>query len=98
MIDEKDVLQRVDSALRQHPHLRTAAIRTAKSGDRVILEGDVETFFEKQMAQEAVRYIDGIPQIDNQLVVRRRLPSSPHAVKPHPVASYPARVDAPAAY
>lgn len=79
MIDEKDVLQRVDSALRKHPHLRTAAIRTAQLDDRVILEGDVETFFEKQMAQEAVRYIDGIPRIDNQLVVRRPPPIPNHS-------------------
>lgn len=93
MIDEKDVLQRVDSALRKHPHLRTAAIRTARQGDRVVLEGDVESFFEKQMAQEAVRYIDGIPQIDNQLVVRKPLPSPLHATTPHP-----ARIETSAAY
>jgi osmotically-inducible protein OsmY len=70
MLNEQDVLQRVDSALRAHPHLRSTAIRTSRVGDRVVLNGDVTSFFEKQMAQEAVRYVDGVPQIDNQLVVK----------------------------
>jgi osmotically-inducible protein OsmY len=74
MADQTDVLRRVDSALREHPHLRSVAIQTSRqcgiNGEWVILDGAVDSFFEKQMAQEAVRYVEGIPQIDNRLIVR----------------------------
>lgn len=77
MADQKDVLRRIDSALREHPHLRSVAIQTSRqsglNGECVVLDGAVDSFFEKQMAQEAVRYIEGIPQIDNRLIVRAAL-------------------------
>jgi osmotically-inducible protein OsmY len=77
MIEQDDVIQRVDSALRAHPHLRAATIRLIPTGDSMVLEGDVDSFFEKQMAQEAVRWIDGVPRIDNRLVVRPAYVSTP---------------------
>jgi osmotically-inducible protein OsmY len=36
---------------------------------RVTIHGTVQTFFEKQMAQEALRNINGIESIENQLKV-----------------------------
>ena len=76
MIESSDVLQRVDSALRAHPHLRSALIASRHTGDRVVLEGAVDSFFLKQMAQEAVREVAGPSRIDNQLRVRGSAPET----------------------
>jgi osmotically-inducible protein OsmY len=35
----------------------------------VVLKGSVRSFFQKQMAQEAIRRIDGVQMIDNMLEV-----------------------------
>ena len=72
MIDDTDVLRRVDTALRQHPHLRSALIAPRQAEDRVVLEGSVDSFFLKQMAQEAIRPIAGNQRIDNRLQVQTR--------------------------
>jgi osmotically-inducible protein OsmY len=36
---------------------------------RVVLKGVVRSFFQKQMAQEALRRVDGVEQIFNELEV-----------------------------
>ena len=38
----------------------------------VRLEGPVDSFFQKQMAQEALRRVDGVEQIENRLKVKWR--------------------------
>lgn len=60
---------RVDSAIRQHPHLRGLQIEPLTDGRNVVLKGTVQSFFLKQMAQEAVRSIEGADAVDNQLEV-----------------------------
>lgn len=60
---------RVDSALREHPHLRGIGIQPLTDGDNVILSGTVRSYFLKQMAQEAVRGIAGADKVDNQIKV-----------------------------
>jgi osmotically-inducible protein OsmY len=41
----------------------------AADGGRIVLSGKVGTYFQKQMAQEVVRRIEGVEQIDNCLEV-----------------------------
>jgi len=36
---------------------------------RLTIQGSVQSFFEKQIAQEALRKIDGVTSIENQLEV-----------------------------
>jgi osmotically-inducible protein OsmY len=38
----------------------------------VVLKGVVHSYFQKQMAQEAVRHVDGVQHIDNELEVTWR--------------------------
>ena len=52
-----------------HPHLKSERVHITTNKGRVTLKGQVKTFFEKQMAQEAVRGIDGVDQVDNELEV-----------------------------
>lgn len=69
MRNQNDILTRVDTALKTHPHLRRVLVKSQQQNDRVVLSGSVNTFFQKQMAQEALRNIPGVEEIDNQLDV-----------------------------
>ena len=52
--------QQAQQAVIHHPHLRQRQVRLQSAGQgKVTLEGSVESYFEKQMAQEALRNIDG---------------------------------------
>ncbi|MEM7782444.1 MAG: BON domain-containing protein [Planctomycetota bacterium] len=66
------VHQQLYNAIFHSPHLNHRKMRVTSEPGKVILEGQVETFFEKQMAQEALRKIDGIGVIQNQLQVSNR--------------------------
>jgi hypothetical protein len=61
------------AALRQtmahHPHLKRRRIGLRREESRVTLEGCVHSYFEKQLAQEAVRAHVREREIRNDLVV-----------------------------
>lgn len=59
----------VSLALEQNPHLIGRKLRFESSDGRIILRGVVNSYFQKQMAQEALRGMDGVELIDNQLEV-----------------------------
>ncbi|MEQ8846314.1 BON domain-containing protein [Botrimarina sp.] len=59
----------VHNALQSSPYVAGARVRVEAGEGRVRLHGDVGTFFEKQMAQEVVRRIDGVQQVENLLQV-----------------------------
>lgn len=61
--------QRVYSALEQNPHLARRNLHCENHEGRVTLRGVVDSYYQKQMAQEALRRIDGVSQISNELVV-----------------------------
>lgn len=60
---------RVLTALERNPHVRKRNLRFETDQGRVILRGVVGTYYQKQMAQEALRHIDGIHEIANELEV-----------------------------
>ncbi len=62
-------VDRLDHALNSSPHLNGRKLRLETSSGIVVLRGRVNTYFQKQMAQEALRRVDGVQQIDNQLEV-----------------------------
>ncbi|MEO0530499.1 MAG: BON domain-containing protein [Planctomycetota bacterium] len=59
----------VSTAIHASPYIGDARVRIEAGEGRVRLHGDVGTFFEKQMAQEVVRRIDGVEQVENLLQV-----------------------------
>jgi hypothetical protein len=59
----------VASALQKSPHLLGQNLRSDTRDGHVVLHGSVKSYFHKQMAQEAIRRIDGVRQIANELVV-----------------------------
>ncbi len=60
---------RVMSALDQNPYLSRRNLRFETQDGRVILRGVVDTFFQKQMAQESLKTVEGINEISNELEV-----------------------------
>ncbi|QDT68608.1 BON domain protein [Planctomycetes bacterium MalM25] len=59
----------VSEALEASPYITGRRLRIEAGDGRVRLRGDVGTFFEKQMAQEVVRRIDGVELVENHLQV-----------------------------
>jgi osmotically-inducible protein OsmY len=72
MIDIPPLDDRVLTALERNPYLSHRNLRFETSSGRVTLKGVVTTYFQKQMAQEAIRYVDGVSEIANELEVCSR--------------------------
>ncbi len=60
---------KIQSIVFHDPHLNARKMRFASRGGQVVINGQVKSFFEKQMAQEAVKRIDGVQSVVNQLEV-----------------------------
>ncbi|MCA9151425.1 MAG: BON domain-containing protein [Planctomycetales bacterium] len=61
---------RVTEALELSPYMtRSKDVRCEAADGRVTIRGEVSSFFQKQMATEALRKLRGIHEIDNQLQV-----------------------------
>jgi osmotically-inducible protein OsmY len=66
---ENSLAQRLTSALDSNPHFNGRTLRFETDGSRVVMQGVVKTYFQKQMAQEAVRRVAGVEQVENCLEV-----------------------------
>ena len=65
----RPLFERIYDALTTNPHVPSHKVRVEAADGRVVLKGSVDSFFQKQMAQEAIRRIDGVQRIDNLLEV-----------------------------
>ncbi len=61
--------EHIEAVIVGSPFINHRHVKTTMVDGNVRLEGRVETFFEKQMAQEAIRAVCGNGLIDNRLVV-----------------------------
>lgn len=61
--------ERVDTAIQRNPHLIGHIVRIEMRAGRVVLSGVVPSYYQKQIAQEVVRSVDGVEQVENQLQV-----------------------------
>lgn len=73
MIDQSEkspaLEQKIHTAIESSPFISQKNLRFETQQGRVILRGEVRSYFHKQMAQEAVRGLDGVKAIENQLEV-----------------------------
>jgi osmotically-inducible protein OsmY len=60
---------KVRAALEQNPHLAGRSLRFEAEGGRVTLRGTVRSYYQKQMAQEALREVVGGAEIYNEIEV-----------------------------
>lgn len=61
--------ERIDQALQTNPYVNGRKLRIETEGSRVVLQGSVQSYFQKQMAQELLKRVEGVEQIDNCLEV-----------------------------
>jgi len=65
----RPLADRIDSAILGNPHLMGLTVRIEMRAGRVVLNGVVPSYYQKQIAQEVVRRVEGVQQVDNQLQV-----------------------------
>ncbi len=68
MVDSQ-LVDRARSALESSPHLARKQFRLEARQGRIILRGTVASYYQKQMAQETLRKLDGVDEIENHLQV-----------------------------
>ncbi len=70
VVEQNKSLDRlVETAIESSPFVRRRKLRFETHDGRVVLRGRVGTYYQKQMAQEAVRGVAGVLAIENQLEV-----------------------------
>lgn len=60
---------RVQTAISTNPYLAGRNLRFETESGHVRLRGVVQSYFQKQMAQEALRHVQGVDSIENELEV-----------------------------
>lgn len=60
---------RVSLVLERNPYLPRRNLRCEAAEGRVVLRGVVRSYYQKQMAQEMLKNVDGVNEIENQLEV-----------------------------
>ena len=64
--------ERIKLAVVESPYFSGCGLRVKAKEDCVVVEGIVDTYFHKQMAQETLLRVDGVRRIDNRLRVALR--------------------------
>ena len=68
-IEDPALQQQVQNAIVGSPYLSQNNLQCETESGRVVLRGKVGSFFQKQMAQEVVRTVEGVERVDNCLEV-----------------------------
>jgi osmotically-inducible protein OsmY len=63
------LVDRARTALARSPHLARKQVRLVADQGRLVLHGVVGSYYLKQVAQETLRKVDGVEQIENLLEV-----------------------------
>jgi osmotically-inducible protein OsmY len=70
MSDPTSLLEnRIDSAIQGNPQLTGRICHVEMRPGRIVLRGVVRSYYQKQVAQEVVRQVDGVERIENHLEV-----------------------------
>ena len=69
MQKRENLQKQVELILSNNPYLAQRKLKLETERGRVILRGVVNSFFQKQMAQEALRHVEGVEKIENYLEV-----------------------------
>ena len=60
---------RIFTAISRNSQLAGRNLRFESHEGRVRLRGEVPSYYQKQLFQETIRYLDGVEQIENELRV-----------------------------
>lgn len=68
-LSSKELQTRVNVALKDCPHTLGEHVMGTNEEGVIVLQGRVETFYHKQVAQELLRKVDGVERVVNLLEV-----------------------------
>jgi osmotically-inducible protein OsmY len=68
--DQEAVARRAEALLQHHSYLTLRNISCAAHGNTLILRGCLPTYYLKQLAQEAVSFLEGVDQVVNDIQVQ----------------------------
>ncbi len=68
-VAQQPLQERIEIALSTNPHVPGKRVYFRADQGQVTLSGRVTSYFQKQMAQESLRRVDGVEQIQNLLEV-----------------------------
>lgn len=66
---EWEIVSAANARLKKSPYATVRRLSCEMTKGDLILHGRVSTFFEKQQAQEAVRRVEGVSRIINEITV-----------------------------
>ena len=70
IVTQVTLQQRVEHAIIQNPQLNNCSINyRADDAGKLVIAGEAETYFAKQMAQEVLRNVEGVNAIKNDMTV-----------------------------
>jgi len=68
--------------LHRHPSFRGGKLRLQRHEKRIVLQGSVPTWYDKQLAQELIRRLDDVEEVVNDLVVDGDATDRPSSLPP----------------
>ena len=66
--------ERINSAIGRNPHLAGRHFTIEARQGRIVLQGVVDSYYQKQLAQETAWSVEGVAAVENLLQVCWRLP------------------------
>jgi osmotically-inducible protein OsmY len=66
---ENTLHTRISTTIEKSPYLKSRNLRFETHEGRLVLRGVVNSYYQKQMAQEVLRRVQGIDHIENHLEV-----------------------------
>src|SRR6516165_1290970 len=71
-IHSSDIKKKIEDALARHAHLEAEAIRVdVQDGNKVSLEGKVDSWEEREAAERAAWSVAGVQSVDDRLTIAR---------------------------
>jgi osmotically-inducible protein OsmY len=64
-----DVKHRIESALKRNAEIELSSIRLQVTGHKVIIEGHVNSWHERQVAERATWSVPGVKEVDDRLTI-----------------------------
>jgi osmotically-inducible protein OsmY len=59
----------ISTTIQKNPYLKSRNLRFETQAGRVVMHGIVHSYYHKQMAQEALRRLEGVDHVENHLEV-----------------------------
>ena len=72
LINSVDVKSKIESALKRHAEVEANAISvTVENGNKVVLEGTVDTWVERRAVEDAAWSVPGVAAVEDRLTINR---------------------------